>query len=68
MIQITLGQAAINIINLPENAKGIVATDPHTQIQVLIPIDAESVRLLVAALGTGLVVAHGPMPPPTRTN
>jgi len=62
MIQFVLGEAMVQVQQGENGVKVMIATDPASGIQVVMPLPEEAARSIAAALGSGLIVASN-LPP-----
>jgi hypothetical protein len=57
MIQLLLNEAQVHIQPGENGVKVVIATDPKSGIQVVMPLPEQAAKSIAAALGSGLIVA-----------
>lgn len=57
MIQFLLAEAQVQVQAGDNGTKVLVASDPRSGIQVVMPLPEDAARSVAAALGSGLIVA-----------
>lgn len=61
MLQITMNNCQVSVVNGPQGIKFLQLIDPESHIVVLVPFLQDAARSIGAALSTGLIVANGPL-------
>jgi hypothetical protein len=57
MIQIMFGESQVQVQAGSDGSKVLIALDPKSGIQVVLPMNEEAARIVSASLGSGLIVA-----------